>query len=94
MWKELSERGGLLLRLLDGTAEGGQLVVYLLQLALVAAVGHDAASGLIPKLVVAADEGADGDGLRHVAIQADEADRASIGAAVVRRRPGAGLPRR
>ena len=67
-WKELSECGGLLLRLLDGTAEGGQLVVYLLQFALVATVGHDAASGLIPKLVVAADEGADGDGLRHVAI--------------------------
>lgn len=68
---------------IDGAAQCRELVVHLLQLGHAVAAGDDAAAGLKPQFVVAADEGADGDGLVQVAVKADEAYAAAVGAAVV-----------
>ena len=67
----------------DGLSEGAELIVHLLKLVVLVALGNDSATGLEPQFAVAADEGADGDGLIERAVEANAADASAVGSAVV-----------
>src|SRR5665647_2174838 len=67
----------------DRSFQCAQLVVDLLQFALVVTLGHDACACLVKEGVSAAHEGADGDRLIEVAVESNESDTATIGAPVV-----------
>ena len=68
----------------NGLAQSTELVIYFLQLILHIALGHYASSCLEPQLVVAADEGANGDGLVEAAVKAYAAYTSSVCSAVMR----------
>ena len=71
-------------RYFDGPSQGTQFIVDFLKFVFFIALSYNAASGLEPQFVVAADERTDGNGLVQAAVQSDITDTAAVGSSVMR----------